>query len=34
MLDLEIGTIGTRLIRAEAAFEERYIRLYGRGEKL
>ena len=34
MLDLEIGTIGTRLIRAEAAFEERYIRLYGREEKL
>ena len=34
MLDLEIGTIGTRLIRAEAAFEERYIGLYGREEKL
>jgi RNA polymerase sigma factor (sigma-70 family) len=33
-LDLEIGTIGTRLIRAEAAFEERYIQLYGREEKL
>ena len=34
LLDLEIGTIGTRLIRAEAAFEERYIELYGREEKL
>ena len=34
MLDLEIGTIGTRLVRAEAAFEERYVELYGREEKL
>ena len=34
LLDLEIGTIGTRLVRAEAAFEERYIELYGREEKL
>ena len=34
LLELEIGTIGTRLIRAEAAFEERYVELYGREEKL
>jgi len=34
MLDLEIGTIGTRLIRAEAAFEARYIERYGREETL
>src|SRR5215469_5512247 len=34
MLGLEIGTIGTRLIRAEAAFEERYIQLCSREEKL
>lgn len=34
MLDLEIGTVGTRLVRAEAAFEERYIELYGREEEL
>lgn len=33
-LDLEVGTVGTRLVRAEAAFEERYIELYGREEKL
>lgn len=32
-LQLEIGTIGTRLIRAEAAFEERYVEMYGREEK-
>jgi RNA polymerase sigma factor (sigma-70 family) len=34
MLDVEVGTVGTRLIRAEAAFEERYIEIYGREEKL
>ena len=34
LLDLEIGIIGTRLVRAEAAFEERYIELHGREEKL
>ena len=34
MLDLEIGTVGTRLVRAEAVFEERYIELYGREEEL
>lgn len=34
MLELEIGTIGTRLIRAEAAFEERYVEMYGREENL
>jgi RNA polymerase sigma factor (sigma-70 family) len=33
MLELEMGTIGTRLIRAEAAFEERYVEMYGREEK-
>jgi RNA polymerase sigma factor (sigma-70 family) len=34
MLELEVGTIGTRLIRAEAAFEEKYREMYGREEKL
>lgn len=33
MLELEPGTIGTRLIRAEAAFEEKYVEMYGREEK-
>lgn len=32
-LELEVGTIGTRLIRAEAAFEEKYVEMYGREEK-
>ena len=34
ILDLELGTVGTRLVRAEAAFEERYIEVYGPEEKL
>lgn len=34
ILDLEIGTVGTRLVRAEAAFEERYIERYGLEEEL
>ena len=34
MLDLEIGTVGTRLVRAEAAFEARYIERYGLEEEL
>lgn len=31
-LGLASGTIGTRLIRAEAAFEEKYVELFGREE--
>jgi len=30
ILELEMGTIGTRLIRAEAAFEEKYVEMFGR----
>lgn len=33
MLELELGTIGTRLVRAEAAFEQKYVQMYGREEK-
>ena len=33
ILELEPGTIGTRLIRAEAAFEEKYVDRYGREEE-
>lgn len=33
-LGVEPGSVGTRLIRAEAAFEQRYLDLYGREEGL
>lgn len=33
MLGVETGTIGTRLIRAEAAFEEKYVEMFGREEQ-
>jgi RNA polymerase sigma factor (sigma-70 family) len=33
-LELEAGSIGTLLIRAEAAFEQRYLELFGREEDL
>ncbi|HYL61974.1 MAG TPA: sigma-70 family RNA polymerase sigma factor [Candidatus Methylomirabilis sp.] len=33
ILELEPGTIGTRLIRAESAFEQKYVEMYGREEK-
>ena len=32
-LEIDPGSVGTRLIRAEAAFEQRYLELYGREEK-
>ena len=32
-LEIDPGSVGTRLIRAEAAFEQRYLELYGRKEK-
>jgi RNA polymerase sigma-70 factor, ECF subfamily len=32
-LEIDLGSVGTRLIRAEAAFEQRYLELYGREEK-
>jgi len=33
-LGIEPGSVGTLLIRAEAAFEQRYLKLYGREEGL
>jgi len=33
-LGVEPGSVGTLLIRAEAAFEQRYLELYGREEGL
>lgn len=33
ILELEPGTIGTRLIRAESAFEQKYVEMCGREEK-
>ena len=33
-LEMESSSVGTSLVRAEAAFEARYLELYGREEDL